>query len=427
MTCSSIGQYVRVVSDAGGTPVADATHLAGSVLIPRSARVSAAALVACVGFVLAVDAQHATSGFIDVALVAVALIVGAIVARRADGRLPLRVAGSIVALGAVWLLPQRTDVPSALLLGFLFGAGVGLVTGGLDRAAVIARIVIVSTVVLVAVRFLGSEDALVAIGAVLVIVAAALVERPERTASRSRARTRVTATVLIVSTVGFGMYVGSETPSVHWFGGGITHGPAAGNEVALTFDDGPNLTATLPIVRILDAAGVKATFFEVGHAIDKVPSITHTLYIDGEGLGNHSYHHDQWRWLDPRYPELERAQDAFEKAIGICPAFYRPPHGDRTPFVAHVVNDHQMRMVLWNDSAGDWAEKDPNVIAERILNGVHPGSIIVLHDGLNGNPFANRTVLLRALPLILEGLRAKHLVPVRLDKLIGGPAFIPCH
>ena len=83
-------------------------------------------------------------------------------------------------------------------------------------------------------------------------------------------------------------------------------------------------------------------------------------------------------------------------------------------------------MILWDDSASDWAVKDPGTIAQRILNGVRPGSIIVLHDGLNGNPLANRRALVQALPLILNGLRAKHLHPVRLDQLIGGPAYIPC-
>jgi hypothetical protein len=32
----------------------------------------------------------------------------------------------------------------------------------------------------------------------------------------------------------------------------------------------------------------------------------------------------------------------------------------------------------------------------------------------------------RALPLILEGLREKNLRPVGLDELIGGPAYVPC-
>ena len=129
--------------------------------------------------------------------------------------------------------------------------------------------------------------------------------------------------------------------------------------MALTFDDGPNLTATLPIMRILDAAHVKGTFFEVGKAIDAEPQITRALHAHGQLLGNHSYNHDQWRWLDPRYPELERTQQAFQRAIGVCPAYYRPPHGDRTPFLAHVVNDHHMRIIMWDDSAADWAREEP--------------------------------------------------------------------
>ena len=85
-----------------------------------------------------------------------------------------------------------------------------------------------------------------------------------------------------------------------------------------------------------------------------------------------------------------------------------------------------MHMVLWDDSAGDWATTNAQLIAKRILDKVHGGSIILLHDGLDGNPQANRTVLLRAMPLILAGLRAKGLQPVRLDKLLGGPAYTRC-
>jgi len=332
-------------------------------------------------FLVAVGLRHETRSIADLALVVIALFGGAWLARLACGTGSLRVVGLLTALIAAWLLPQRNDGPSAVILAAFFGAGVGLMMGP---------------------RSLDSGP-------------------PVR-----RARSRAAGAVLLVAVVVFAAYVGAETPSVHWFGGGITHGPAAGRDVALTFDDGPNLTATLPIMRILDAAGVKGTFFEVGHAIDKEPWITEELYRDGQGLGNHSYHHDQWRWLDPRYPELSRTQATFRKAIGVCPAFYRPPHGDRTPFVARVVNDHHMRMILWDDSSGDWAVKSPQTIARRILRGAKPGAIIVLHDGLNGNPLANRTVLVKALPLILAGLHERDLHPVRLDQLIGGPTFVPC-
>ena len=233
-------------------------------------------------------------------------------------------------------------------------------------------------------------------------------------------------TVLLATTLVFTGYIGAETPDATWFGGGIVHGPVDGGQVALTFDDGPNLGATEKIMAILDAHGVKGTFFEVGKAIDANPQITRALYEDGQLLGNHSYHHDQWRWLDPRYPELERTQAAFRRAIGTCPVLYRPPHGDRTPLLAQVVRDHHMRMVLWSVSAGDWATNDVQLVARRILAGARPGAILLLHDGLDGNPSADREVLVKALPLILDGLRAKGLSAVRLDRLLGTRDYQSC-
>ena len=59
--------------------------------------------------------------------------------------------------------------------------------------------------------------------------------------------------------------------------------------------------------------GVKGTFFEVGKAVDARPEISRALRDDGQLVGNHSYHHDYWRWLDPRYPELDRTQQAFQR------------------------------------------------------------------------------------------------------------------
>jgi peptidoglycan/xylan/chitin deacetylase (PgdA/CDA1 family) len=85
-----------------------------------------------------------------------------------------------------------------------------------------------------------------------------------------------------------------------------------------------------------------------------------------------------------------------------------------------------MRIVMWNASAGDWAQKSARTIARDIVRNAKPGSIILLHDGLDGLPSVDRTVLVRAMPLILEGLHEKHLDPVGLDELIGGPAYISC-
>ena len=63
--------------------------------------------------------------------------------------------------------------------------------------------------------------------------------------------------------------------------------------------------------------------------------------------------------------------------------------------------------------------------AATVVERARAGSIILLHDGLDGDPSVDRTVLVRALPAILDGLRAKGLEVVSLDRLIGGPAYLP--
>ena len=140
--------------------------------------------------------------------------------------------------------------------------------------------------------------------------------------------------------------------------------------------------------------------------------------------GDHSYHHDATSWLDPEYPELKQTQNAFQRNLGVCPVFYRPPHGSHTPFMAHVISDAGMTMVTWDVSAGDWATTDGDLVARRVLEHVQPGSIILLHDGIDGNIGADRSVILAALPQILEGLRQRGLQPVTLDKLLGKPGYL---
>jgi peptidoglycan/xylan/chitin deacetylase (PgdA/CDA1 family) len=382
---------------------------------------------AVVGFLLAVEKNsHLRAWIVVFAAVAIA---GAYAAHRLPSNRTLAVIGAAVAATSAWLLPQRDDVAVAAILVFLFALGTGLAVDAwvTPLRSTKARTAGAGTIVVALALFLVSQNVLLAAMAVVVLVATAATltgRLPARTTSRPRAL--AFGAVLVVTTLIFTGYLGAETPAATWFGGGAVHGPTNGNEVALTFDDGPNLGSSEKIMAILDAHGIKGTFFEVGKAIDAAPDITRALYDDGQLLGNHSYNHDQWRWLDPRYPELQRTQAAFQRAIGTCPVLYRPPHGDRTPFLAHVVRDHHMHMVLWSASAGDWATGDAQLVARRILANARPGAILLLHDGLDGNPHADRSVLVRALPIIIDGLRAKGLSPVRLDRLLGTADYQPC-
>jgi len=219
-------------------------------------------------------------------------------------------------------------------------------------------------------------------------------------------------------------WVGANSSTCTWFGHQVSHGARDGDEVAITFDDGPDIGATLAIARILDDRGAKGTFFSVGKAVAARPDITRALVADGHLVGNHSYRHDSRGWLNPWYPELAKTQAAIAAHAGVCPTFYRAPHGQHTPLLAHVVGAHHLTMVGWDVSVGDWSHQSGPSIARRVLRKVKPGSIIDLHDGLDGDVHADRSNLVDAMPLILDGLRAKGLRAVRLDVLLGRPGYL---
>jgi peptidoglycan-N-acetylglucosamine deacetylase len=230
--------------------------------------------------------------------------------------------------------------------------------------------------------------------------------------------------MLGLAVLGTILWQGANTHTGAWFGHQISHGPRSGNRVALTFDDGPNSTATVPIVDLLDARGVKGTFFFVGKAVVARPDLGRAVVRRGHLVGNHSYRHDSLGWLDPRYPELARTQRVADRALGVCPAFYRAPHGQHTPLLARVVRRHGLTMIGWDVSAGDWKARSAKNLADNIVAKARGGSIIDLHDGLDGRVDADRTVLVAALPRILDGLAAKGLQPVRLDELLERPGYL---
>jgi peptidoglycan/xylan/chitin deacetylase (PgdA/CDA1 family) len=314
-----------------------------------------------------------------------------------------------------------------LLLAILVAAQVAKLIPR-PRFAVVGVVLAITAFVLFRVTPAGTIDLSIALvfGIGVGLVVAVARRRRERAGQRRSADRRPMAVVLVGSVLAGGLvlWVGANDPTVQWFGHVITHGDRGDRRVALTFDDGPDDPFSLKVSAILDSHGAKGTFFEVGKAIDARPEIARALYADGHLLGNHSYHHDYWRWLDPRYPELNRTQDAFQRQLGICPAFFRPPHGQRTPFMLAHASDKNMHTVTWDVSAGDWSADDGAVVARKILEQVRPGSIILLHDGIDGTVTADRSVLIAALPIILDGLRAKGLQPVRLDELLGLPGYL---
>lgn len=150
-------------------------------------------------------------------------------------------------------------------------------------------------------------------------------------------------------------------------------------QVALTFDDGPNPYYTEPLLSGLSERGVKATFFLLGKEVEKHPEIVEEIQKQGHMIGNHSYQHEQLSRLSDEAAcmQVSRTNELIHEITGEYPLYLRPPYGD---WKDGLDCDTAMIEVLWDVDPRDWATSDARRVAERVVDKVQDGDIILMHD-----------------------------------------------
>ncbi|CAN5255634.1 hypothetical protein BH09SUM1_BH09SUM1_18620 [soil metagenome] len=200
----------------------------------------------------------------------------------------------------------------------------------------------------------------------------------------------------------------------------IWRGSRARREVALSFDDGPDPETTPALLDLLAEENVRAVFFCIGDRVEAHPEIARRIVREGHLIANHTQRHSYLtnflgaRGLDS---EISDAQRAIYDATGLSPRFFRSPVGLTNPHFAKVLRAQRVLLIGWDFRALDRG-RSAEAIARRVLRRTKPGSIIVLHDG--GAPREN---LLRAVRLVMEGLRKRRFRMVRLDRLMRHHAY----
>jgi peptidoglycan/xylan/chitin deacetylase (PgdA/CDA1 family) len=193
------------------------------------------------------------------------------------------------------------------------------------------------------------------------------------------------------------------------FGPVVTHLPGDEPVVSITFDDGPNPRATPRILDELRRAGVRATFFVLGRHAERWPELVRRMALEGHQIGNHGFFHRKLHRRTPAYvrDDITRGTEAIVRASGVRPHHFRAPHGFRSPWVTPIAASLGQRTVGW--SLGVWDSDRPgaDVIASRAIEGMHAGSILLLHDGDGYDPEGDRMQTADALPTIIEGLRGR--------------------
>jgi cellulose synthase/poly-beta-1,6-N-acetylglucosamine synthase-like glycosyltransferase/peptidoglycan/xylan/chitin deacetylase (PgdA/CDA1 family)/spore germination protein YaaH len=206
------------------------------------------------------------------------------------------------------------------------------------------------------------------------------------------------------------------------------------NEVALSFDDGPDPKWTPRILDILKRKGVHGTFMMIGEEAQQHIALMQRAVQEGNEIGNHTFTHPDISEISQRQLEFEISltNRLFAAKLGVQPLYFRPPYDideepDTDDEAAPVVRIQQNGLTVVGNKidTDDWDErvrKTPEEIAQSVLDQLNRmkkapqfrGSVILLHDG-----GGDRTVTLAALPVLIDTLRAHGYQIVQVSALMG--------
>jgi len=209
---------------------------------------------------------------------------------------------------------------------------------------------------------------------------------------------------------------------------------ASKNQLAITFDDGPDPEWTPKILDVLKREQVPGTFFLIGIQAEKFSSLTKRIYREGHEIGNHTFTHPDISSIGSGYMRVEMnlTERLFASRLGMRTMLFRPPYSvDAEPDTEDEVKPLEVTQSMGYITIGnkidtkDWFDNPPltpQQIAASVLDHLPPcqpndqkcGNIILMHDG-----GGDRARTVQALPLIIDGARARGFQFVSVYQLMG--------
>lgn len=191
--------------------------------------------------------------------------------------------------------------------------------------------------------------------------------------------------------------------------------PGAGTPptIYLTFDDGPNLRWTPPLLDALREHDVRATFFLIDeHITPETSAVVRRIADEGHAIGLHS----GTRRLMIVSPAnlavtLQHAASRITSITGREPCrLFRPHAGWRSATMYEGLERAGFRLAGWSWGMWDWdwwRQPRGDRVASRLARKASAGDIIVIHDGHHKNPDADRRHAAETVRRLMPLLRAK--------------------
>lgn len=180
----------------------------------------------------------------------------------------------------------------------------------------------------------------------------------------------------------------------------------AGNNVYLTFDDGPDGNWTPKIMSVLNSYNAKATFFVLGSRVGQNAGIVQELVRNGHSVQNHSWNHADFTKISASTlvnTQLDQTNSAIAAAAGTPATCVRPPYGAVNGSVKQTIANSGMQMALWTIDTNDYQRPPASQMVAHVLANVQPGSVILMHDG----GAADRSQTLAAVEQLVPALQNK--------------------
>ncbi len=163
----------------------------------------------------------------------------------------------------------------------------------------------------------------------------------------------------------------------------MTRGETAGRVLHLTFDDGPNGTHTPPLLDLLAAHGVRATFFLIGDRAEQAPDLVERLVREGHVLGNHSWHHRHFdsQPAAAQRAEIDRVEALLTRFDGLARHDFRPPRGLLPRSLLLDCLRHGTRIAYWTYDTLDYSGRPVDALIDSARrHPPRPGDILLMHD-----------------------------------------------
>jgi peptidoglycan/xylan/chitin deacetylase (PgdA/CDA1 family) len=154
------------------------------------------------------------------------------------------------------------------------------------------------------------------------------------------------------------------------------------------------------VLEILADFEVAATFFVTGQNVAANPELAARVVQEGHAVGNHSYSHPDLTTLNDQAAsdQIGMTQRAIWDATGVWPTIMRPPYGSSDQRIDQLIEDWDLRKVLWDVDPEDWRAPGIVTLIDRVYDNTWDESVVLLHDG----SWQHQTYY--ALPVILERL-----------------------